>query len=346
MNIIPLLPFFDLDAETYNQQGLYQAIRAVCGEERATIIINKLARYMLRVTSPNGTVVSTDSVLTRLRSNCVDADLILDINFNDHHKLTTDEYSYRLCWGDVDFVIAFKDRIPVQQGKLWTSGSFDRTAHGEEHATIIKSGITPNAVLCDTDIDGLRKQIIAAFGGKWESNDPGHRATHFEEVFQCGLHINTALGLGYSSKLILFAAYFHDLFAWSRNNHHHMSMDWMFSTDHHVILDNLSPSEINDVAWACGQHRASYKGTFRNPFCELINSADRGFPTDVPNMLARAVLYREELYPDMSADERTAGAIAHLKEKYGHGGYARYPEMYKKVFGGSLDAMRINIAVL
>lgn len=196
------------------------------------------------------------------------------------------------------------------------------------------------------DINELRKQIIAEFSPMWENNDKAHRETHFEEVFQLGMIINDDLKLGYDDKLILFAAYFHDMFAWSRNNHHEMSFHWMMTTNHPLVINNLNPSETMLVAWACYQHRASYKGTFKNGFSSLINSADRGVPNRVSYMLERAIQYREKKFPEMSKAERLAGAIAHLKEKYGRNGYARYPNEYLKMFGKQLEDQFANIEEL
>lgn len=196
------------------------------------------------------------------------------------------------------------------------------------------------------NIDQLRNQITQEFSALWELNDKAHRAKHFEDVYQCGFFINAKLKLGYDPKLILFAAYFHDMFAWSRVNHHELAFHWMMSTDNKLITENLTIREMTLVAWACNQHRASFKGNFKGMFSELINSADRGFPGDVPAMLDRAIKFREKHHPDMSEDERMAGAIAHLKEKYGNGGYGRYPSIYLNVFGDELEQQRIAIGNL
>ncbi|QTH80365.1 putative hydrolase [Pseudomonas phage pPa_SNUABM_DT01] len=196
------------------------------------------------------------------------------------------------------------------------------------------------------DIAELRNQIVTAFEEKWSINDKAHQQNHFEAVFQCGLKINERLNCGFDPKLILFAAYFHDLFAWSRVNHHELSFHWMMTTDHKVITDNLDPMENQLVAWACHQHRASFKGNFKYIFCELINSADREFPGNVAMMLERAVLYRQKNFPMMSVEQGFEDAVKHLKEKFGHGGYARYPDMYLKCFAEELEAQRDHIMAL
>ncbi|MNZ13312.1 hypothetical protein D3C78_302080 [compost metagenome] len=195
-------------------------------------------------------------------------------------------------------------------------------------------------------IETLKSQIVAAFAEKWSINDKAHQEKHFENVFQCGLIINERLGLGFDQKIILFAAYFHDLFAWSRVNHHELALHWIQGTDHPLIIDNLNPNEQSLVAWACYQHRASFKGDFRNKFSELINSADRELPGDVAQMLERAVLYRQKNFPGMTVEQGFEDSVKHLKEKFGIGGYARFPQMYLDCFAEELEFQRQQIMAL
>jgi hypothetical protein len=196
------------------------------------------------------------------------------------------------------------------------------------------------------NIPEWRQEIIKGFSHVWELNDKAHRENHFEAVFQCGTAISNRMDFGYDPKLILFAAYFHDMFAWSRVNHHELSYHWMMSTDHPVIIDNLNPSETVEVARGCLQHRASFKGNFKNQFCELINAADRMMPGNVSDMLERAILYRVAHHPEQSEDQRYEESVKHLKEKFGMSGYARYPEMYLTCFGEELQKQRDEIALL
>lgn len=195
-------------------------------------------------------------------------------------------------------------------------------------------------------IVNLRSAIIKEFKPSWELNDEAHRLKHFEAVFQCGLVINKTLKLGYDPKLILFAAYFHDLFAWNRETHHELSYVWFATAGNKLIRENLDLGEQALVAKACREHRASFKGEFSNEFCELINSADRELPKGVVPMLERAIQYRKKLYPDQSELYWTKDAIAHLKEKYGKDGYARYPDMYRKCFGEQLEQQQAVIETL
>lgn len=195
-------------------------------------------------------------------------------------------------------------------------------------------------------IEVLKTEIVTAFRDKWEINDAAHRQPHFEAVFQTGLVLNERLGLGFDPKLILYTAYFHDLFAWSRVNHHELSYQWMLTTDHPVIQQHLTSEEIEVVAWACRQHRASFKGEFETKFCELMNAADRELPQSVDQLLERARLYRLHNHPTMSEEEILQDSIAHIKGKFGHNGYARYPQLYLDCFASELSELRRQIAQL
>jgi hypothetical protein len=187
-------------------------------------------------------------------------------------------------------------------------------------------------------VDSYREQIIYEFSKVWELNDAAHRIEHFLEVEKCANHINKKLGLKFSPKLILMVAFFHDMFAWSRHNHHQMSAEWILTTDLPMICV-LKPGERELVAAGCREHRASGTEPFSCDFAELMCSADRGFPTtDVETILQRAIQYRLALgYGEKDARQ---GAIEHVKEKFGTDGYARYPEMYQQAFDYELALQR------
>ncbi len=190
-------------------------------------------------------------------------------------------------------------------------------------------------------INDVRIEIQQAFSAHWELNDSAHHQDHFESVFQTGLILKEKLQLWtFTDAELLFAAYFHDLFAWTRINHHDLAYEWMMTNNHPLITRYLNDASRRYVADACREHRASYRGNFSSRFSELVNSADRGIPGDVPGLIKRCYDHRLTTMPDASEDERMADAIKHLKHKSGSDGYARYPDMYIKVFGEELELQR------
>lgn len=188
------------------------------------------------------------------------------------------------------------------------------------------------------ELDSLRENIKFDFWRQWQLNDSAHREEHFVAVEKWGHFINERLELGYDPKLVLFVAWFHDLFTWDRSNHHQMSAHWIRTSSHHLLSQLSREGERELVAQACEEHRASFTGVYSNPFCELMACADRGAPGDVTGMLQRAIQYRR--FRGCSEQEALRGAVEHLKEKFGSQGYARYPEMYIRAFGDELEEQR------
>ena len=186
----------------------------------------------------------------------------------------------------------------------------------------------------------VRADFIQEFSQAWELNDRAHRVGHFDNVALAGIHINKKLGLGYPERLILVVAYLHDLFAWSRDNHHLLSEEFVRGTENHLLQKYChSPEEFAMVSKACGQHRASFNGKFYNSFCELMNAADREAPKSLDSMIARAVMYHMDRNTTATFEEAQVVSEHHMYEKFGREGYARYPMMYHQVFGADLEAL-------
>lgn len=193
--------------------------------------------------------------------------------------------------------------------------------------------------------DKLRVKLINAFGSAYQLNDAAHQEDHFEEVFKTGVDINKRLNLGFSKNLIMMAAYLHDLFAWSRENHHVLSAEFVDGTCHPMITV-LAKHDRKLLSTACFCHRASYKGAFPNNFAELINAADRGVPQSAGKLVQRAVDYRTSRGFQGTPEELLREAVAHVKEKFGSNGYARYADMYLACYIKELKQLREEVDAL
>lgn len=195
----------------------------------------------------------------------------------------------------------------------------------------------------ELDHNELREKIKVAFRPMWELNDPAHREEHFRAVEVAGNLINEKLDLKQDPLLIMYMAWFHDLFSWDRETHHIHSTQWFLNTQHELIK-SLDSAQRRLVAGACFEHRASWNGKHSTVFSEMMASADRGVPGDVNAMLKRAIDYR--LHCGFTEEEALKGATEHLKEKFGTGGYAIYPDIYLRAFGDELKKQQEEIDAL
>lgn len=185
----------------------------------------------------------------------------------------------------------------------------------------------------------LRSHVVNDFIAAWGLNDFAHREEHFIAVEATAHMIAEKNGLDADPTLIFLAAYFHDLFAWSRFNHHKLSSVYVRTTDHRIFQD-LPGNDRELVADACLYHRASGSKEFPHAFAELICSADRGIPGQPWDMVKRAMQTRFFKDPYVSVENAASIAAEHMKEKYGNGGYARLPDMYMKTFGEEVEQQR------
>jgi exopolyphosphatase/pppGpp-phosphohydrolase len=198
-------------------------------------------------------------------------------------------------------------------------------------------------------VSDIREAIIGRYSRLYRMNDGAHQVQHFNAVEVCGNEINNRLKLGFDPKLIMLVAYLHDMYAFIRFNHHEMSAHFVRTTDDPIIM-GLSPEDRELVALGCQEHRASRKERFTCEFSALMNAADRELPGNVPQMLERAIQYRlDDQNLENTPEDRSkvyADAVAHIKEKFGDGGYANYPELYLKCFAVELEQQRKDIALL
>jgi len=152
MKKIPLLPFFDLYAGTWNQRGLLTSIRTTYREDKSVHVINALGKHMLSVGTPSGLDLGTDCVLERLRSNNYDVDLILDYDSRVDGDLGGREHGYHSCWAGDGYQIAFKHRYPPVDGS-----PFEK--YYNPAPNINDSQETPVI-----DVDGLREVVDTELG--------------------------------------------------------------------------------------------------------------------------------------------------------------------------------------
>jgi uncharacterized protein len=120
--------------------------------------------------------------------------------------------------------------------------------------------------------------------------------------------------------ILLAAAACHDLGLINGRDRHHLDSGEIIRTDM-KLHEWFSEDEIETIAQAAEDHRASGKSAPRSIYGMLVAEADRVI--DPETIIRRTVQFGLDRYPELDMEGHIERAIAHLKEKYGRGGYLK-----------------------
>ena len=120
--------------------------------------------------------------------------------------------------------------------------------------------------------------------------------------------------------MLLAAAACHDLGLVNGRDNHHMDSGAIIRTDEN-LRKWFNQAQIETIAQAAEDHRASGKGAPRSIYGMIVAEADRII--DEETIIRRTVQFGFKHYPDLGREGHIARAIDHLHEKYGRGGYLK-----------------------
>lgn len=120
--------------------------------------------------------------------------------------------------------------------------------------------------------------------------------------------------------ILLAAAACHDLGLVNGRDNHHMDSGKIIRADE-KLKEWFSDDEIETIAQAAEDHRASGKSAPRSIYGMLVAEADRVIDGDT--IIRRTIQFGFKHYPDLDREGHIDRAVAHLREKYGRGGYLK-----------------------
>lgn len=181
----------------------------------------------------------------------------------------------------------------------------------------------------------LKETLVRRFTPLYSVNDKAHQIDHVIGVCDRAIEINERFGLGLDRRKIVISALSHDLFTWSRFNHHMLAEAYLL-TAQEKWLEGWGFSDRQEMAWACLEHRASWTRDYSTQLSQLIATADRGVPGNLEEHVWRCYLYgRDNL--KQSHQEALERVIPHLVEKLCTKGYGKNPPLYTTVYGALID---------
>lgn len=164
----------------------------------------------------------------------------------------------------------------------------------------------------------LKKYIENIIFPSYEKNDLGHNLDHIKYVIKRSLKIATKQE-NINFDMVYVVAAYHDIGHYiDAKNHEKVSAD--------ILLKDMNlrkffiEDEIQIMAEAIYDHRASLKGEPRNIYGKIISSADRNTLVEV--LLKRTYFYRIEHNHNESLNEIIEESRKHIINKFGRNGYA------------------------
>lgn len=164
----------------------------------------------------------------------------------------------------------------------------------------------------------LQNYIESEILPRYEAFDAAHQRDHADSVIRQSLAL--AEHYDVNKDMVYAIAAYHDTGLVVDRKTHHLESGRIIREDAR-LLEWFTPEEIEVMAQAAEDHRASSDHEPRSIYGKIVAEADRLIDTDT--ILRRTVQYGFAHYPKMSREEQIARAIAHLHEKYAEGGYLK-----------------------
>lgn len=164
----------------------------------------------------------------------------------------------------------------------------------------------------------LQAYVEAEILPRYNAFDKAHRRPHAERVIRDAL----ALAAFYpvDRNMLYAAAAFHDTGLCEDRATHHLVSGRIIRTDP-ALPRWFSPDQIETVAQAAEDHRASLDHEPRSLYGRIIAEADRQIEPET--IVRRTVQYGLAHYPGLDREGHWQRTLEHLHVKYAEGGYLK-----------------------
>lgn len=180
----------------------------------------------------------------------------------------------------------------------------------------------------------LEKYIFEEVVPRYASFDAAHKEDHALTVIRQALELLDGRGSWSAAQadvepfwlthvdraMLLTAAACHDLGLVNGRERHHLDSGVIIRADQR-LREWFTEEQIEVIAQAAEDHRASGKGAPRSIYSMLIAEADRVI--DQETIIRRTIQFGLKHYPDLCREGQLQRAKEHLVDKYGRGGYLR-----------------------
>lgn len=164
--------------------------------------------------------------------------------------------------------------------------------------------------------ESLHNYIYKEIIPRYAAFDKAHREDHALMVIDRAL----AMGKRYDidEEMLLTAAACHDLGLSVNRESHHLESGRIIREDKR-LSEWFLPGQIETIAQAAEDHRASAKTLPRSIYGRIVAEADRLIVPET--IIRRTVQFSLSHYPELDKEGHWRRTLEHLHEKYAEGGY-------------------------
>ncbi len=151
---------------------------------------------------------------------------------------------------------------------------------------------------------------------RYDAFDKGHQRDHALTVIRQALDLATYYDV--DPELVYAAAAYHDTGLCEDRKTHHLVSGRIIRSDAR-LREWFTPAQIETIAQATEDHRASSDHAPRTIYGRLIAEADRQIVPET--VIRRCIQYGLANYPELDREGHWRRTVEHLEEKYAEGGY-------------------------
>ena len=164
----------------------------------------------------------------------------------------------------------------------------------------------------------LREYIENEIIPRYDAFDGAHRRDHVGYVIDESLKLAEHYGL--DMDMVYTVASYHDTgLAVDRKTYHLESVRILRSDE--LLKRWFSPEQIEIMAQAVEDHRASNNSEPRSIYGKIVAEADRQI--DSLTIIRRTISYGLSHYPELDREGHWLRTLEHIREKYADGGYLK-----------------------
>lgn len=164
--------------------------------------------------------------------------------------------------------------------------------------------------------ESLHNYIYKEIIPKYAAFDKAHREDHALMVIDRALSMGKRYDI--DEEMLLAAAACHDLGLSVNRESHHLESGRIIREDKR-LSEWFLPGQIETIAQAAEDHRASAKTLPRSIYGRIVAEADRLIVPET--IIRRTIQFSLSHYPELDKEGHWHRTLEHLHEKYAEGGY-------------------------